>query len=163
MGAAIRLRDDFDGAALRSFAKASKGANQTRRLLALAAIFDGGKRSDAAEVGGVTLQIVRDWVLSFCVEGPAGPDRPQDTGPETETQCPARPGFGRASGTGPDPGDRRRGALAVQLGLELRHTRRLRVISIGACPWWDDRESPRRANSNRGTVKLSNQFWGHGN
>jgi hypothetical protein len=34
-------------------------------LLALAAIYDGGTRSDAAKIGGVTLQIVRDWVLRF--------------------------------------------------------------------------------------------------
>ena len=72
MGLAIALRDDYDGAALRRLAKASKDANQTRRLLALAVVYDGGKRSDAANVGGVTLQIVRDWVLRFNAEGPAG-------------------------------------------------------------------------------------------
>ncbi len=59
MVAAIALRDDYDGASLRRLAKVSKDANQTRRLLALAVVYDGGKRSDAAEVGGVTLQIVR--------------------------------------------------------------------------------------------------------
>ena len=72
MAAAISLRDDYDGAALRRLAKASKDANQTRRLLALALVYDGGKRSNAAEVGGVTLQIVRDWVLRFNAEGPEG-------------------------------------------------------------------------------------------
>ena len=34
-------------------------------LLALAAIYDGSSRTEAAEIGGVTLQIVRDWVLKF--------------------------------------------------------------------------------------------------
>ena len=72
MAAAISLRDDYDSAGLRRLAKASKDANQTRRLLALALVYDGGKRSDAAEVGGVTLQIVRDWVLRFNAEGPEG-------------------------------------------------------------------------------------------
>ena len=72
MSAAIALREDYDGPALRRLAKGSKDANQTRRLLALAVVYDGGKRSDAAEVGGVTLQIVRDWVLRFNAEGPAG-------------------------------------------------------------------------------------------
>jgi len=72
MSSPISLRDDYDGASLRRLAKASKDANQTRRLLALAVVYDGGKRSDAAEVGGVTLQIVRDWVLRFNAEGPAG-------------------------------------------------------------------------------------------
>ena len=33
--------------------------------LALAEIYDDGSRSDAARIGGVGLQIVRDWVLWF--------------------------------------------------------------------------------------------------
>ena len=72
MGGAIALRTDYDGASLRRLAKASGDANQTRRLLALAVIYDGGKRSDAAALGGVGLQIVRDWVLRFNAEGPVG-------------------------------------------------------------------------------------------
>ena len=72
MGTAISLREDYDGGALRRLAKAAKDANRTRRLLALAVVYDGGKRSDAAEVGGVTLQIVRDWILRFNAEGPCG-------------------------------------------------------------------------------------------
>lgn len=72
MAAPIALRTDFDGTALRRLARSSKDADQTRRLLALATIYDGGSRSDAARVGGVTLQIVRDWVLRFNASGPEG-------------------------------------------------------------------------------------------
>ena len=72
MSAAIPLRDDYTGTRLRALARASQDANQTRRLLALAVVYDGGTRSDAAEAGGVTLQIVRDWVLRFNAEGPVG-------------------------------------------------------------------------------------------
>ena len=72
MAAPIGLRDDYDGAALRRLAKGSDDANQTRRLLALAVIYDGGRRDEAAEVGGVGLQVIRDWVLRFNVEGPGG-------------------------------------------------------------------------------------------
>ncbi len=72
MGRAITLRDDFDGPVLRRFAKASKDVGQSRRLLALAEIYDGGKRGDAARVGGVGLQVIRDWVLRFNAEGPDG-------------------------------------------------------------------------------------------
>ncbi len=32
----------------------------------------GGSRTDAARIGGVTLQIVRDWVLRFNKHGPEG-------------------------------------------------------------------------------------------
>ena len=42
MAAAIALRDDFDGPALRRLAKGTKDAAQARRLLALAEIRDGG-------------------------------------------------------------------------------------------------------------------------
>lgn len=72
MGAAIGLRDDFDAAGLRRLARATRSANQGRRLLALAEIYDGGSRSDAARIGGVTLQIVRDWVVRFNDRGPDG-------------------------------------------------------------------------------------------
>jgi len=72
MAAAVRLRKDFDGTALRGICKATKDAAQTRRLLALAEIYDGGSRSDAARIGGVGLQTVRDWVLRFNARGPAG-------------------------------------------------------------------------------------------
>ena len=61
MAAAIVLRSDIDGAGLRVLARASKDAKQVRRLLALAAIYEGSTRSEAARIGGVTLQIVRDW------------------------------------------------------------------------------------------------------
>ena len=69
MGSAIGLRDDFDGSALRRLARASKSANQARRLLALAEIYDGGSRTVAARIGGVGLQIVRDWVMRFNAGG----------------------------------------------------------------------------------------------
>ncbi len=72
MGTAIGLRGDFDGAALRRLARVSKSANQARRLLALAEIYDGGSRTRAAQVGGVGLQIVRDRVVRFNALGPDG-------------------------------------------------------------------------------------------
>lgn len=72
MGTAIGLRDDFDGASLRRLARTTKHANQARRLLALAEIYDGRSRSAAARIGGVGLQIVRDWVLRFNARGPDG-------------------------------------------------------------------------------------------
>ena len=68
----IPLRDDFDAAEVRREAKKSKDGGQARRLLALAAIYDGSTRREAAKIGGVTLQIVRDWVLKFNAHGPSG-------------------------------------------------------------------------------------------
>lgn len=71
-GHAIELRKDFDGKALRRLARASADAGQARRLLALAAIYSGASRSEAAKIGAVTLQTVRDWVLRFNERGPDG-------------------------------------------------------------------------------------------
>lgn len=72
MAAALALRADFTGAGLRALARSSRDGNQVRRLLALAAIYEGGTRSDAARLGGVGLQTVRDWVLRFNATGPDG-------------------------------------------------------------------------------------------
>jgi transposase len=72
MGRAIVLREDFEGVDLRRLAKNTKDGAQCRRLLALAEIYDGGRRTDAARIGDVGLQIVRDWVLRFNAEGPDG-------------------------------------------------------------------------------------------
>ena len=68
----IPLRADFDAQMVRSAAKRSKDGPQARRLLALAAIYEGATRTEAAKIGGVTLQIVRDWVVKFNTHGPVG-------------------------------------------------------------------------------------------
>jgi transposase len=72
MAAAVQLREDFTAQALRELAKGSRCADQTRRLLALAEIYDGRSRTEAARVGGVGLQTLRDWVLAFNAAGPSG-------------------------------------------------------------------------------------------
>ena len=69
----IPLRSDFDSGQLRRCARRTKDAPQARRLLALAAIYEGATRTQAAAIGGVTLQIVRDWVVKFNAHGPDGP------------------------------------------------------------------------------------------
>lgn len=68
----IPLRTDFDADALRGIARRSKDGAQARRLLALAAIYEGATRTEAARIGGVTRQIVRDWVVKFNADGPDG-------------------------------------------------------------------------------------------
>src|ERR671927_319886 len=72
MAVAVPLRSDFDAAQLRALAKRAQDLHQTRRLLALAAIYNGASRTEAAQIGCVTLQIVRDWVLRFNAKGPEG-------------------------------------------------------------------------------------------
>ena len=68
----IPLTAAYTATTPRAAARASKNAGQTRRLLALAAIDDGATRIEAAMSGGVTLQIVRDWVVKRNAHGPNG-------------------------------------------------------------------------------------------
>jgi transposase len=72
MGQPLPLRPDDDALALRALARRAKEAAQSRRLLALAAIEAGASRTEAARLGSVTLQIIRDWLLRFNAPLPAG-------------------------------------------------------------------------------------------
>ena len=62
MPAAVCLRTDFTAAELRRVAATTRHANQSRRLLSLAAVLDGMSRADAARIGGMDRQTLRDWV-----------------------------------------------------------------------------------------------------
>lgn len=72
MAAAIGVRRDDTPADLRMFARRCDEADQVRRLLTVALILDGESWSEAAKIAGVTLQIVRAWVLRFSEGGPDG-------------------------------------------------------------------------------------------
>jgi transposase len=72
MSTAIGVRGDYSAMDLRARARRCGDPDQVRRLLAMAHILDGASRSDAAKLAGVTLQIVRDWVLRFNADGPDG-------------------------------------------------------------------------------------------
>jgi len=68
----VALCGDYKASQLRGLARKTKDGPQARRLLALAAIYDGASRTEAAKIGGVTLQIIRDWVIRFNARGAAG-------------------------------------------------------------------------------------------
>jgi transposase len=68
----LPLRLDYNASLVRAAARKSKDGGQARRLLSLAAIYEGATRTEAARRGGVTVQIVRDWVEKFNADGPAG-------------------------------------------------------------------------------------------
>ena len=72
MPAAVRMRTDYSADQLRGLAAATKNANQSRRLLSLAAVLDGMSRAQAARVGGMDRQTLRDWVHRFNEQGPDG-------------------------------------------------------------------------------------------
>jgi transposase len=72
MGQAIAVRTDFTAGEVRRFAKRAKDAAQVRRLLAIAAVLDGASREEAAKIGGMDRQTLRDWVIRFNEQGPDG-------------------------------------------------------------------------------------------
>ncbi len=102
-GAAIALRDDFDGPGLRRLARAAKDAGQSRRCLALAEIYDGGARSDAARMSGVGLQVIRDWVVRLNADGPNGLIDRKASGPSPKLNNEQRRALGRVVASGPIP------------------------------------------------------------
>ena len=119
----IPLRGDFDAGGLRAAARRTKNAAQARRLLALAAIYDGATRTEAARIGGVTLQIVRDWVLKFNARGADG---------LIDRKAPGRP---------PRLGDAHRAALAATLESgpvpAVHGVVRWRLVDL--CQWlWEE-------------------------
>ncbi len=65
----IPLRLDHDAAGLRGLARASEDADQVRRLLALALIYDGSSRTASGGGWRMALQVGRDWVLRFNAHG----------------------------------------------------------------------------------------------
>ena len=103
MGRAVQLRDGYAEDTLRRFARKSRDSDQARRLLALAVIYDGGRRTDAAKIGGVTLQIIRDWVLRFNADGPDGLKNRWSSGPKPKLTGEHRQALAEMVERGPIP------------------------------------------------------------
>ena len=72
MGRAIVVRTDYTSGDVRRVAQRVKNAAQARRLLAIAAVLDGSSRDQAAKIGGMDRQTLRDWVIRFNAQGPDG-------------------------------------------------------------------------------------------
>src|SRR5260370_6546313 len=103
MAVPIPLRVDFKAAELRGLARKTKDGPQARRLLALAAIYDGATRTEAAKIGGVGLQIIRDWVLRFNARGPDGLLDGKSTGQPSKLNDTQRQAIARMIESGPIP------------------------------------------------------------
>ena len=72
MPAPIDVRTDYTPDQLRAYADDLTDRAHARRVRALAAVLEGQTRSDAAKIGGMERQTLRDWVHRFNAEGPAG-------------------------------------------------------------------------------------------
>jgi transposase len=103
MGSAVKLRTEYSAAELRRLAKASKEANQSRRLLSLAAVRDGRSREEAAKIGGMDRQTLRDWVHRFNAWGPEGLKDAWWSGPAPRLSPAQKVELAEIVETGPDP------------------------------------------------------------
>ena len=72
MGRAIAVRTDYRSGDIRRIAQRVKNAAQARRLLAIATVLDGAARQEAAKIGGMDRQTLRDWVIRFNEQRPDG-------------------------------------------------------------------------------------------
>ena len=103
MGSAVKLRGDFSAADLGRLAKRSKDANESRRLLSLAAVREGKDRAEAARIGGMDRQTLRDWVHRFNAHGPDGLLDHHYEGPKPRLTATQLAELSQIVETGPDP------------------------------------------------------------
>jgi transposase len=102
MASAVSLREDYSVCELRRFAATTKNANQSRRLLSLAAVLAGMNRTEAARIGGMDRQTLRDWVHRFNAHGPDGLLDSWSKGPEPRLSAEQRTEIMQLVETGPD-------------------------------------------------------------
>ena len=102
MSAALPLRCDFDSETLRGLARRCEVTNQSRRLLSLAAVYDGMSRTEAARIGGMDRQTLRHWVLRFNVDGPEGLNDRWSRGPARRLSDEQLRALAEIVETGPD-------------------------------------------------------------
>ncbi len=103
MPASIPLRPDFDARRVRDLARRCCDAKQSRRLLSLAAVYDGMTRMEAAKIGGMDRQTLRDWAHRFNDEGPDGLANRKAPGRARYLNDAEMKALGEIVETGPDP------------------------------------------------------------
>src|SRR4051794_8230620 len=80
----------------------TKNASKSRRLLSLAGVLDGMNRTEAARIGGMDRQTLRDWVHRFNAHGPEGLLDSWSKGPEPRLSSEQRAEVAELVSTGPD-------------------------------------------------------------
>jgi transposase len=83
-------------------ARRSKDVNQSRRLLSLAAVRDGKDRGEAARIGGMDRQTLRDWVHRFNAAGLEGLVNHWTDGPKPRLSAAQLFELAKIVETGPD-------------------------------------------------------------
>src|SRR5699024_3344823 len=130
----LTLRNDYDATQLRQLAQEADEPAQVRRLLALACVYDGMRRDQAARQNAMQAQTLCDWVHAFNAKGPEGlkstplPGRPRKLSPAQ------RQAIAQLVDDGPDPevdGVARWRRADIQAIIERRYGVRLAVTTVG--------------------------------
>lgn len=72
MPAPLDVRKDHTPSQLLAYASALGDTAHARRVRAIAAVLEGHSRTEAARIGGMERQTLRDWVHRFNSDGPDG-------------------------------------------------------------------------------------------
>ncbi len=100
---AIPLRTDYNAADVRGLARKASDPDQVRRLLAIAAVYDGMRRAEAAAVVGMDRQSLRDWVHRFNADGPEGLHDRKPPGAVAKLTTAEKAALAALVEAGPDP------------------------------------------------------------
>jgi putative transposase len=103
MGSALAVRSSYTSKELRALARRSRDADQARRFLSIAAVLDGASRAEAAKIGGMDRQTLRDWVHRFNDEGPDGLINHTAPGPTPKLTKAQKAGLAALVAQGPIP------------------------------------------------------------
>ena len=103
MPAKVPLRNDYDASTLRQIAKTCVDPRQVRRLLSLAAVYEGMNRTAAAKLGGMDRQILCDWAHRFNTDGVEGLKNRSGSGPKSRLDAKQMKELAEIVERGPNP------------------------------------------------------------
>jgi transposase len=130
MGQAVAVRTDYTASEVRRLAKRAKDAAQARRLLAIAAVFDGASRAAAAKIGGMDRQTLRDWVIRFNRQGPDGLFNIPSPGVPPKLDATHRAFLARIVEEGPIPAVHGAASISRSISASIRYSR-VRSSALG--------------------------------
>jgi transposase len=102
MGRAIQLREGVTAERLRNEAQGARNVRQARRFMALTAVAEGKSREEAARIGGMDRQTLRDWVHRYNQFGAAGLIDKKSPGRPTKLSAEQKEEIARIVDAGPD-------------------------------------------------------------
>ena len=99
----IPLRDDFSADDLRQLARKTHDARQAQRLLAIASVYAGLPRAEAAQHGAMSARTLAGWIHAFNAEGAEGLINTPPPGRPSKLSAAQKQNISDLVEAGPDP------------------------------------------------------------